>query len=239
MIYTLRHRVRDFLAAAVVGAFLVGTPAQAQMAVVDVAAISKAITQVNQGLQQIQALQAQLTNQAAMLQHLGTDVTGPLLQIDQQATSLLQHAQGVGYSSTNVSSQLSTAYPTDVQGQSLAQITALLNAWNAASRQTLQESMQVQNQVAQGQPATTSAVTGAIAASKTAAGQTSAIQSTNQLLATLSSQLTQLQTLLIAEQRQAQTLALQQQAITAKAQADSATGLAHTNTAPAFTADSL
>jgi P-type conjugative transfer protein TrbJ len=218
---------------------LASAPAHAQMAVVDLKAIQQAITQVNQGLQQIQALQAQVQNQAKMLEHLGTDVTGPLLQIDQQATSLLQHAQGVGYGSTNLSASLATAYPTSVQGQSLAQLSALLNSWNAASRQVLQESMQVQNQVALGQPATTAAVTGAVAASRGAPGQTAAIQSSNQLLATLSSQLTQLQTLLIAEQRQTQTLALQQQAITAKAQADSAAGLAVKKFVPAFSADTL
>jgi P-type conjugative transfer protein TrbJ len=61
-------------------------PAQAQLTVVDPAAIAQAVKQVSQQLQQIQELQAQLTNQAAMLQKLGTNVTGPLTSITSEAT---------------------------------------------------------------------------------------------------------------------------------------------------------
>jgi len=237
---TVRRSGLTLAFASILASFtLTSPPARAQVMVTDLKAIAQAITQVNQGLQQIQALQSQLHNQAAMLQHLGVDVTGPLLQIDQQATSLLQGAQGLGYGSTNLSAALAAAYPSQLQGRSLSQISALLAAWNAASRQTLQEALQAQNQVALSQPATTKAVTGMLSASGAAAGQTSAIQSTNQLLATLSSQLTQLQTLLITEQRQAASLALQQQALTAKAQADSATTFKHADPVPHFTADTL
>jgi P-type conjugative transfer protein TrbJ len=234
-----RVRLRAGLLLAVAALILAARPARAQMMVTDLKAIAQAVTQVNQGLQQIQALRSQLTNQAAMLQHLGADVTGPLFQIDQQATSLLRNAQGLGYASTNLSTSLAAAYPTNLEGRSLSDISGLLTAWNVASRRTLQDALQAQNQVALGQPITTEAVRHAVAASQSVAGQTAAIQSTNQLLASLSSQLTQLQTLLIAEQRQTQTLALQQQALTAKAQADSAAGLAHRDPAPHFTADSL
>ena len=71
-------------------------PARAQMTVIDPSAIAQAVKQVSQQLQQIQQLQAQLTNQAAMLQKLGTNVTGPLQSITSQATQLLQQAQGMG-----------------------------------------------------------------------------------------------------------------------------------------------
>jgi P-type conjugative transfer protein TrbJ len=79
----------------------------------------------------------------------------------------------------------------------------------------------MQNLIAQNQPTTTSQVQAAVAASQGAAGQTSAIQATNQLLATVSAQLTQLQNLLITQARAEQVLAAQAQASQAAGAADS------------------
>ena len=195
-------------------------PARAQMVVVDPRAIAQAIRQVSQQLQQIQELQAQLTNQAAMLQKLGTDVTGPLQSITSQATGLLQQAQGIGYNSQNVAQQYNQVYPTNMQGMGFAQVIQALAGWQTNSRQTLQQAMATQNQIVQAQPATAYAVNGAVAASQSAAGQTAAIQATNQLLAALSTQLTQLQTILITQGRAEQTAASQAQAAQAAGDAE-------------------
>lgn len=194
--------------------------AQAQMVVVDPRAIAQAIRQVSQQLQQIQQLQAQLTNQAAMLQKLGTDVTGPLQSITSQATGLLQQAQGIGYNSQNVAQQFDQVYPATMQGMGFGQIIQALAGWQTNSRQTLQQAMATQNQIVQAQPATANAVNGAVAASQSAAGQTAAIQATNQLLASLSTQLTQLQTILITQGRAEQTAAVQAQAARAAGDAE-------------------
>jgi P-type conjugative transfer protein TrbJ len=193
-------------------------PAAAQMTVIDPAAIAQAIKQVQQQLQQIQQLQAQLTNEAAMLQKLGTDVTNPLQTITSQATQLLQQAQGIGYNGQNVAQQYGQVYPASMQGMSFTQALA---SWQTASRQTLAEAMATQSQIVQAQPVTATAVKGAVAASQGAAGQTAAIQATNQLLAALSTQLTQLQNLLITEGRAAQTAASQAQAARAAGAAES------------------
>jgi len=187
-------------------------PAVAQVTVIDPAAIAQAVRQVSQQLQQIQQLEAQLNNQAAMLKSLGTDVTAPLLAINAQATQLLQSAQGIGYNSQNVAQQFSQAYPTSMQGASFVQIIAALAAWRTSSSQTLQAAMATQNQIVQAQPATANAVQSAVAASQTAAGQTGAIQATNQLLSALSTQLTQLQTILITQARATQIAQAQAQA---------------------------
>jgi P-type conjugative transfer protein TrbJ len=195
-------------------------PAQAQMTVIDPSAIAQAVKQVSQQLQQIQQLQAQLTNEAAMLQKLGTNVTGPLQTITSQATQLLQQAQGIGYNSQNVSQQYSQVYPANMQGMSFAQITQALASWQTNSRQTLQQAMATQNQIVQSQPTTANAVKGAVAASQGAAGQTAAIQATNQLLAALSTQLTQLQNILITQARAEQTAAAQAQAAQAAGAAE-------------------
>ena len=196
-------------------------PAHAQMTVIDPSAIAQSVRQVSQQLQQIQQLQAQLTNQAAMLQKLGTNVTGPLQTITSQATQLLQQAQGIGYNSQNLSQQYQQLYPANMQGMSFAQITQALANWQTNSRQTLQQAMATQNQIVQAQPATANAVNGAVAASQGAAGQTAAIQATNQLLAALSAQLTQLQNILITQSRAEQTAAAQAQAAQAAGAAES------------------
>lgn len=197
-------------------------PAAAQVTVIDPAAIAQAVRQVKQQLQEIQQLEAQLTNQAAMLKSLGTDVTAPLLAINAQATQLLQSAQGIGYTSQNVAQQYSQAYPASMQGASFAQITAALAAWRTSSGQTLQAALATQNQIVQAQPVTANAVRGAVAASQNAAGQTGAIQATNQLLSALSTQLTQLQTILITQARATQIAQAQAQATQAAGDAEHA-----------------
>jgi type IV secretion system protein TrbJ len=196
-------------------------PASAQQIVFDPKAVTQAIQQVRQGLAQIQQLQTQVTNQMAMLQRLGTDVTQPLAQINAQATQLMQQAQAIGYNSQNIAGQFQQVYPTSLSGQSFAQIQQRLASWEANSRLTLQDSMAVQNQLVRSQGMTAGAVNSAVAASQGAAGQTAAIQATNQLLAALSSQLQGLQAILIAQARTQETILAQQQAGAVAARAES------------------
>jgi len=108
-----------------------------------------------------------------------------------------------------------------MSGSSLAQTQGALASWRQTTSQTLQQAMALQNQIVQAQSTTTDAVSLAVAASQGAAGQTSAIQATNQLLAAVSAQLTQLQNLLITEARAQQTAMAQAQAAQAAGQADS------------------
>ena len=194
--------------------------ARAQVTVYDPAAVAQAIKQVSQGLEQIQALRDQLTQQAQMIARLGIDVTGPLGEIAAEATGLLKQAQGLGYQALDLSKSFADLYPADLAGLSPKDLAAKLLAWSQASRQTLQEAMAVQSQIARAQPATAEAVRAAVAASQGAAGQTAAVQATNQLLAALSSQFTQLQTLLITQARQVETFEAERRAIFDKAEAD-------------------
>lgn len=211
---------RVLLAAAPLALLGLAAPARAQVTVYDPAAVTQMLRQVSQGLQQIQALQAQLANSERMLQGLGVDVTGPLRDIAAQATGLMRQSQGLGYNAADLSREFAALYPSDLAGLSPAALADKLAAWNQASRQTLQEAMQVQSQIVQAQGQTAGAVTGAVAASQAAAGQTAAVQATNQLLAALSVQLTQLQTLLISQARQVQTFEAERRALAAKAEAD-------------------
>jgi P-type conjugative transfer protein TrbJ len=213
--------------------------ARAQLTVYDPAAVAQAIKQVQQGLAQVQALQSQLAQQARMLQTLGMDVTGPLRDIAGQATALLQQARGLGYQAASISQGFAELYPEDLSGLSAKDLAARLAAWSQGSRQTLQEAMQVQNQIVQAQGATGQAVASAVSASQGAAGQTAAIQATNQLLAALSTQLTQLQSLMITQARQAQTWEAERRGIVTKSEADRQRNSAVTRGAPRFSGDVL
>jgi P-type conjugative transfer protein TrbJ len=212
-----------FSAALAASVLLAAQPpaARAQVAVIDLKAILQAEQQVSQGLTQIQRLESQLTNQAAMLQHLQTDITGPIAQITGQATAILQQAQGIGYGAQNVAQQYASLYPTTMPGATLASTQASLATWRQNNALALQDALRMQNQIAQGQPTTSAQVASAVTASQGAAGQTAAIQASNQLLATVSAQLTQLQNLLITQARAEQTLAAQAAASQAAGAADS------------------
>jgi P-type conjugative transfer protein TrbJ len=105
-------------------------------------------------------------------------------------------------------------------GASLATTQASLGTWRQNNALALQQAMQMQNQIVQGQAVTSAQVARAVSASQGAPGQTAAIQATNQLLATVTGQLSQLQNLLITQARAEQTLAAQAQATQAAANAD-------------------
>ena len=209
-------------AAALTMALAIAPPAaQAQMAVIDVKAILQAEQQVSNQLTAIQKLEAQLANQALMLQKMETDVTGPVSQIASQATGILQQAKGIGYGAGAIAGQYAKLYPTSMPGASLATTQASLATWRQNNALAMQQALQVQNEIVQGQPTITGQVSSAVAASQGAAGQTSAIQATNQLLATVTAQLTQLQTLLATQARAEELLASQAQASQAAGSADS------------------
>jgi type IV secretion system protein TrbJ len=201
-------------------------PARAQMAVIDLKAIGQAeqqvqnqLTAINNQLVQTQRLGSQLSNQALMLQKMETDVTGPILSIESQATAILQNAQGIGFGAQNVATSFANLYPSTMPGASLATTQASLATWRTNNTAAIQAALQAQNHIVQNQPTVTTQVTTAVAASQAAAGQTGAIQAGNQLLATVTKQLTDLQNLLITQSRA-------QQLLYAQGQASQTTGLA-------------
>lgn len=231
---------RRFLLSIPVGlAVLPLSPARAQLIVEDPSAIAQALKQVQQGLEQIQHLRDQVAQQARMLQGLGTDVTGPLGAIVSDATALMRQAQGLGYQAADLSRDFAALYPQKLTGLSSEALAQRLASWSQNSRATLEQAMQVQNQIVQAQPATAQAVGVAVAASQNAAGQTAAVQATNQLLMALSTQLTQLQTLLISQARQQQTWEAERQAVVSKSEADRQRNSVLTRTVPQYTGDIL
>lgn len=228
----MRDRARFIaVAALVVLSASAVAPAKAQVGVsivhdptsfIEFAKTSKAaLDQITNQIEQINQLKGQLSNQALMLQSLKTDITGPIAQITGQATQLLQDAKGLGYSAQTIGEQFSRLYPTSMAGKSLEDTQTALGSWRETNAEALQQALDLQNQIARNQPATAAQVASVVGASQGAPGQTAAIQATNQLLATVSGQLTQLQNLMITQARAEQTLAAQAAASQAAGAADS------------------
>lgn len=193
-------------------------PAYAQFSTV-----AEQLAQLRQGLQQLEQLKQQVSNQQAMIAKLGSNISPELGGIVQDATSVMKSAQGIGYSAKNVTGQLDQLYP---KSMSVDQILSATQNWQNASQQTRIEAMNAQNAIVDSQGRTQNAVNGAVNASQNAAGQTAAVQATNQLLAALSTQLTGLQTLLLTQMRAAQTLEAQNAGIKTAADARMTAGTA-------------
>lgn len=224
------------LTAAVAALSLLAAPtAHAQLTVFDPSNYTQMLAQVSNSLKQISQLETQISQSEAMLASIPGDVTAPFTQIRNQALQIMQQAQGLGYQTSNLTAAFNAAYPSSMTGQSPTQVNAALADWQARTRQTLQDAMTMQNQVVSGQGATSSAVSSAITMSQGASGQTAAAQATNQLLAAVSTQLTQLQNLLITAQRAAQTAEAEHQAQVAAAQAESARALSYSRPASRIT----
>jgi P-type conjugative transfer protein TrbJ len=187
--------------------------------VYDPAAVAQAVKQVAQGVQEIEHLKNQVQAQMSMLKAIGTNYASALPSMNGELASILSSASGIGYSAMDVDTLLSSVFPDapTIAGLSPGDLTSALSAWHNATDQSLRTALQTQQRIAQQQPLMQSAVTSALGASQSAYGQTSAIQATNQLLATVSTQLTQLQAILTTQARAVELAQQQQQADSAAA----------------------
>ena len=105
------------------------------------------------------------------------------------------------YQVQNVQAAIDTAYPLNFANLSSGQVLALQQQWQQNQRAALIENRQVQDQVVQQMPTTTSQVGRLVAASNSAPGATAAVQAGNQIVATLANQMQQLEVLEASDQR--------------------------------------
>jgi P-type conjugative transfer protein TrbJ len=154
----------------------------------------------------------QVNNQLKMLAGLQFDSVGEVRAAVERVNALLAQAEGIGYRIERLGALFDQRYPGAYRNPSFAALANQIDSWIAENRSTLRQAMEAQNTVANNLPATEARVAGAVAASQAAPGQTAAIQATNQLLATVSGQLAEISTLLIAQSRALDTLNAQQNA---------------------------
>lgn len=163
--------------------------------------IGQQAQQIQNQTSAISNLQSQVAAAQRQLQGLGSDSTSATLtSVNAKLVSVLQQATGIGFNAQSAGSNFASAYPatSTTAGFNGAQLNAALQTWQTNTAAALQNSIAVQNQIAQQQGQVTGAVQNAVNASNSAAGPTAATQATNQIAAAVSAQLAQLQDILIA-----------------------------------------
>jgi P-type conjugative transfer protein TrbJ len=163
--------------------------------------IGQQALQIQNQLSAITNLQSQVAAAQKQLQGLGSDSTSATVQsVNAKLIGVLQQATGIGFNSASAGANFAAAYPatSTTAGYNGAQLNAALQTWQTNTAAALQNSITVQNQIAQQQGQVTGAVQNAVNASNSAAGPTAATQATNQIVAAVSAQLAQLQDILIA-----------------------------------------
>ena len=181
------------------------SPAGAQFGgsiVYDPSAVSQLITQVSYQLQMINQLAQQVQQGQNMLQSLSSNIVPGLSGMIQQSQSLVSSLNGISSTGSSLTSLLNSQYPTDFSN--LSTVSAILGkiaTMQTQARQATQNSMTLQGQVASNQPQIAAAMQSATTASNAAVGPTAALQATNQMLTALSTQIADLQSILIGHMR--------------------------------------
>jgi P-type conjugative transfer protein TrbJ len=182
------------------------SPALAQFGVgttvYDPAAVGQLITQVNNQVQMLNSLVTQVQQGQATLNPLGSNIVPGLSSLMQNTQSLITNLNNIGNTGASLSSALSSQYPTNFSNlSSVSDILGKLSSMQTQTRAAIESSMAMQNQVAANQGQISGAMASAVTASNGASGPTAALQATNQILAALSQQISDLQSILIAHMR--------------------------------------
>jgi P-type conjugative transfer protein TrbJ len=184
--------------------------------------ISERALQIQNQQSAVAMLKAELAAQQAMIAHLGSDATASTLAtVNANTAQILQKASGIGFKVGASGAAFSAAYPANdvVAGFNATQLNAAMVTWHANASSALQSSIQIQNEIAQSQAGLANSVQQAVTASNAAPGPTAAHQATNQILAAVSTQLTELQDVLLTESQAYAILSASRQAASGAAAA--------------------
>ncbi len=185
--------------------------AHAQMAVFDGAAYQQLISQEVSLASQLTALQNQLQTQLDMIKSTQSNVFSPISGLANATVDLENSIYGIKDFGQSLQSQIDSAYPMQFPSGSPQQILDTIAAETQNTRQAIEVSQSLQNQVAANQSQIWAAVQRANAASQSAPGQLAAQQQTNQILTAEIQQLGDLQAILISDERAQQATKLEDQ----------------------------
>jgi P-type conjugative transfer protein TrbJ len=202
-------------------------PAAAQFGfgsiVYDPTAVTQLINQFNQQVQMLNNLVTQVQQGQAMLNPLGSNIIPGLSSLMQNTQQLMTNLNNISQTGASLQNALASQYPTDFSSiQSVSALLSKLQAMQSQTRSALEQSAAMQNQIAGNQSQISSAVSSAVTASNGASGPTATLQATNQILATLSQQIGDLQSILIAHMRAEEASRLNGQAVQNSATAGNA-----------------
>ena len=178
------------------------------------------VTNLAQNLLTAERSLEQINNQLKMLESLGFDASGDIAGILSETNAALNQVEGLAYNAGQIAAQFENSYPEDMTGMSYDELISLKDSILQQTRSAQLHAMQLQASIADSIPQTQNSVEALVARSNSAAGPTAAIQANNQLLATLSMQISQMQSLLMAQTRALNTYIQEQntRAVTAEEQ---------------------
>ena len=188
------------LAVASLGA---AAPARAQVVVYDPANVVQSIEQVRQAVQQVTLLTQQLEAQARMLAQSPFDQAAEIRAAIDELNGLAADVRGIASEAQRLRQQFETLYPDDLSARALVDMVRDAETRIATTRDTVEDTLRLSAEVEARRGASADRMHGALAASRTAQGQTGAIQATTQAIGALSEQISTLEALLAAQARMA------------------------------------
>ena len=229
-----RQQRRQLIGVALIAAAVISAPisARAAIPVIDVSNLTqniltaaRTLEEVNNQIAQLQQGISMLENQARNLTALPFSVLSQLQSSMGQINQLMGQAQSLAYTVQQVQQQFRTLYPNyqsaGFQGNvTQAGLLAEANARWQASINTFKQTMDVQSQIVAAIPTDQADLSSLVTASQGAVGALQAIQSSNQLLALQSRQLSATQDLIAADARAQAANAMQNAEVRSAAQAE-------------------
>jgi len=187
----LRSAAAGLLAAA---SLLASTPVPAQQVVFDPR------NHIENALQAARQLES-LANEARSLAASPYSHLTQNSQALKDMAELARTARGVATSVSGLERQFETLYPDDLSGADALRLLEQGQARTAAARRTAEDVARTAAELERLGQGRDQRLTGALSASQAAAGQTAAIQSSNQMLAVLAEDLAALRTIMLAQSR--------------------------------------
>ena len=199
-------KTHKLLALLLTSVLVVGAPAPASAqfgsVVYDPTAVGQLITQVNNQIQMLNNMVTRIQQGQAMLNPLGSNIVPGLSSLMQNTQTLVNNLNNIGNTGASLTSALSSQYPTNFSNlSSVSDVLSKLSTMQTQTRSAMESSVAMQNQIASNQGQISGAMNSAVLASNGASGPTAALQATNQMLAALSQQISDLQSILIAHMR--------------------------------------
>ncbi len=190
-------------AALALTAIVPARPAHAQMAVIDPTNLVQNLLQVKHAIEQVTLLTSQLEAQARMLAASPFDQANEIRAALDDIDGLVSEIRGISAEAGRLRDQFEALYPGDLSARSLTDMVGDAESRVEATRDTVADTLAIAAEIESRRGDRAGRMSGALAASRGAEGQTGAIQATNQAIGALSEQLESLEALLAAQTRMA------------------------------------
>lgn len=189
------NRVVQILAVGLIGvSLLAASPAPAQMVVYDPR------NHLENALQAARQLESLANEARSLAASPYSHAMGSSRTLEEMA-ELAKTARGLGTTAGQIERQFETLYPEDLSGTDVLRLLEQSQARNANARSTSEDVARTAAALERQGETRAARLSGALAASETATGQTAATQSGNQLLAVLAEDMAAMRTILLAQAR--------------------------------------